>query len=236
MMENWTKDKSIVWALMAVMTARIRRLSWVDRWRVVYFCMSFAMITGRVENEHSGILIGLAVNLLVAYEQIRRRNIVDKLITDDDLNNTKDKKMEEKNTESLQGLFSGAVLNEPQIVIAQSGSQVTYKKMETASGEKPKAGDERVVLPEVLRTPQAEALLVKLLDAGVLDAGWQPIGLSLAEKGTLVEYIAQILCLRNQWKLFGTLWGSDGETLRTSKSRGLEQDKTWKFRDRLNAL
>jgi hypothetical protein len=44
------------------------------------------------------------------------------------------------------------------------------------------------------------------------------------------------LCLRNQWKLFGTLWGSDGETLRTSKSRGLEQDKTWKFRDRLNAL
>lgn len=144
MKENNIKDKSIIKALMVVMKARFCKLSWKDRLRFVYFCMSFAMITGRVADEHCVILIGLAVNLLMAYEQVRKRKIIDILISEDDLNDKKEKEMEEMNIETLQGLFSGAVLNEPQIVIAQSGSQVTYKKMETIRGEKPKVSDEQV--------------------------------------------------------------------------------------------
>lgn len=95
---------------------------------------------------------------------------------------------------------------------------------------------ESIVLPDVLSTPEAEALFVKLHAAGIVDAKWQPVNLSNAEKGTLIEFIAEKLNIRSKWKLFGTLWNTDSETLRTSKARGLDQDKTWKFRDRLDAL
>ncbi len=95
---------------------------------------------------------------------------------------------------------------------------------------------ESVVLPDVLSTPESEALFVKLHAAGIVDMKWQPVDLSNAEKGTLAEFIAEKLNIRNKWKLFGTLWNTDSETLRTSKVRGLDQDKTWKFRDRLDAL
>lgn len=91
-------------------------------------------------------------------------------------------------------------------------------------------------LPKVLCTPEAESLHVKLRSIGIVDKYWYPIGLSNAEKGTLVEYIAEKLNIRNKWKLFGNIWSMDSETLRTSKARGLDQDKTWKFREQLNAL
>ena len=57
------------------------------------------------------------------------------------------------------------------------------------------------VLPEVLCTPDAEALCNKLVGAGIVDEKWQPLSLSNAEKGTLVEYIANKLNIRNKWKL-----------------------------------
>ena len=97
-------------------------------------------------------------------------------------------------------------------------------------------GADMVILPEILCTPEAESLLTKLQCAGIVDKYWYPIGLSNAEKGTLVEYIAEKLNIRNKWKLFGNIWRMDSETLRTSKARGLEQDKTWKFRNQLNTL
>ena len=92
------------------------------------------------------------------------------------------------------------------------------------------------LLPEVLCTPDAEALCNKLVGAGIVDEKWHPLALSNAEKGTLVEYIADKLNIRNKWKLFGTLWKVDAETLRTAKARGLDQDKTWEFRNKLNSL
>lgn len=95
---------------------------------------------------------------------------------------------------------------------------------------------ESIVLPDVLFTPDAEALCNKLNEAGIVDVSWQPIGLSNAEKGTLAEYIAEKLNIRSKWKFFGNLWKMDSETLRTAKARGLDQDKTWKFREQLNAL
>ena len=101
---------------------------------------------------------------------------------------------------------------------------------------KPAVDDAPGELPQPLCTPQAEALLTKLRDEGILDARWQPVGLSFTEKGTLVDYIGEKLDIRGKWKLFGSLWHTDSETLRTSKTRGLEQDKTWAFRTRLEAL
>lgn len=118
------------------------------------------------------------------------------------------------------------ILNEVMEVLGNQ--ELADNRPQTISGE--------VVVPEVLRTPDAEALLAKLLTAGILDANWQPIALSYAEKGTLVEYVARILDIRNQWKFFSDLWQINGETLRTSRIRGLNQDKTWQFRKTLEGL
>lgn len=95
---------------------------------------------------------------------------------------------------------------------------------------------ESITLPHILGTPDAENLLVKLHAEGMVDERWQPVNLSNAEKGTLAEYVAEKLGIRNKWKFFGTLWKMDSETLRTAKARGLDQDKTWAFRNKLDAM
>ena len=91
-------------------------------------------------------------------------------------------------------------------------------------------------LPEILCTPQAEALLAKLRRAGWMDERWNPIGLSTAEKGTLAEYLSDKLDIHSHWKFFGLLWNINSETLRTSKRLGLDQEKTWNFRSKLDDL
>ena len=91
-------------------------------------------------------------------------------------------------------------------------------------------------LPEALLTDKARGLHARLCEAGMVDEAWMPVGLSFTEKGTLVDYVAERLDIRAKWKLFGALWHIDPETLRTSKARGLDQDKTWAFRSRLDKL
>lgn len=48
-------------------------------------------------------------------------------------------------------------------------------------------------LSDALRTPRAEALLTRLVDAGLVDASWQPLSLSNAEKGVLASLLADRL-------------------------------------------
>jgi hypothetical protein len=91
-------------------------------------------------------------------------------------------------------------------------------------------------LPEILCPPQAEALHAKLRNAGWMDERWNPVGLSNAEKGTLAEYLSEKLDIHSHWKFFGRLWNINSETLRTSKARGLDQEKTWNFRSKLDDL
>ena len=91
-------------------------------------------------------------------------------------------------------------------------------------------------LPEILCTPQAEALLAKLRRAGWMDERWNPVGLSNAEKGTLADFLSEKLDIQFHWKFFGSLWHIKSETLRNSNKRGLDQEKTWKFRSKLNDL
>ena len=107
---------------------------------------------------------------------------------------------------------------------------------EQPSAPKKKKEAEASHLPDVLHTDKAQALHARLCEAGMVDVEWQPVGLSFTEKGTLIEYVADKLDIRTKWKFFGELWHVDSETLRTSKARGLEQDKTWAFRSRLESL
>jgi hypothetical protein len=114
---------------------------------------------------------------------------------------------------------------------AHFDKDMTMQVVDTASLAREEHG-----LPEALLTDEARALLAKLVEAGMIDDEWQPVGLSNAEKGTLAEYITERLSISAKWKLWGNLWGMNPETLRTAKARGLEQEKTWAFRTRLDAL
>lgn len=107
---------------------------------------------------------------------------------------------------------------------------------ENAYGVMEERNTKLFTLPDKLRTSEARSLYAKLSHIGLLDEQWQPVGLSNAEKGTLIEYIAETLNIDCKWKFFGSLWNIDSETLRTSNARGLDQKKTWKFRSKLESL
>lgn len=93
------------------------------------------------------------------------------------------------------------------------------------------------ILPDTLRTPRAEALLARLVDAGLTDEHWQPLSLSNAEKGVLASLLADRLEIGNRWKFFGRLWGMNPETLRTAFNKGMDQHRTADFMERVkNAL
>ncbi|MDO4165703.1 MAG: hypothetical protein Q4D56_15170 [Bacteroides sp.] len=70
-------------------------------------------------------------------------------------------------------------------------------------------------LPDELRTPQAEALMAKLVAAGLLDEKWQPVGLSNTQKVIIANEVASKLRFREVWKVFGALWGMKSESLRS---------------------
>ena len=91
-------------------------------------------------------------------------------------------------------------------------------------------------LPEVLQTLQAEDLLGKLQQAGMVDERMQPIGLSNAEKGILAFELARRLGIQNQWQVFATLWGTTPGTLRSAYNRAIEQQKTMLFIEKIKNI
>ena len=143
MKEEYARNELSIWKLMGKIIVRIRSLSWGDRLRIAYFCMAFMMLVVRVENHNFLFLVGLAINLLYAYERVRKNSIIEKLLLDND-NTKEEKEMSEVNKEMLRGIFEGAVLHEPQIVIAQSGSKVVYKEVAPVKEEKPQVTDEQM--------------------------------------------------------------------------------------------
>ena len=121
---------------------------------------------------------------------------------------------------------------------AHFDKEMTMQVVDTASvcREEATPTPEQVPLPEVLRTDEARELHRRRIEAGMVEEGWMPVGLSNAEKGTLADYLTERLNITAKWKLWGSLWRMNPETLRTSKARGLEQERTWAFRSRLDAL
>ena len=143
---------------------------------------------------------------------------------------------EQKKTQTLGATFYGSVtFYGPKFDIHDNQHVVFVNRKEPSAPQKKEEAGANT-LPDVLCTDQAKALHAKLCEAGMVNEDWQPVGLSFTEKGTRIEYVADRRDIRAKWKLFGALWHGDPETLRTSKARGLEQDKTWAFRSRLEAL
>ena len=138
-------------------------------------------------------------------------------------------------------IYSGGSYNEihdcENVYLSCEKAEIRVDKKPAAYPTTSKENEEEcTALPKELLTEEARELHAKLVGQGILDEHWQPVNLSNAEKGTLIEYIAEELHICAKWKFFGRLWTVDSETLRTSKTRGLEQNRTWKFRERLDAL
>ena len=63
-----------------------------------------------------------------------------------------------------------------------------------------------IVLPEALNRAECLAALQKLVDHHLMDADYQPIGMTWSERGILVEELSSRFALEDKWKFFGTLW------------------------------
>lgn len=87
-----------------------------------------------------------------------------------------------------------------------------------------------------LHTPEARILMERLVEAGLLDADWQPVALSNAEKGVLASLLARRLDIPNLWQVFGSLWGMKPETLRTACNKGMDQRRTAEFMERVKGV
>ena len=123
-------------------------------------------------------------------------------------------------------------IDKGQVCFGENGLQESIAS-HTAAAEDTDATAE---LPDALCTPQAEALLAKLCDAGVLDAHWQPVGLTNTERGLLAKILSDELGIDTPWKVFGDCWQMNSGTLRTAYNQALNQRKSLNFQDRLKAV
>ena len=124
-------------------------------------------------------------------------------------------------------------IDKGQVCFGENGLQEVIR----SAADSPQSDtDETAVLPDVLCTPQAEALLAKLCDAGMLDAHWQPVGLTNTERGLLAKILSDELGIDTPWKVFGDCWQVNSGTLRTAYNQALNQRKSLHFQDRLKAV
>lgn len=91
-------------------------------------------------------------------------------------------------------------------------------------------------LPDNFKTPEAEQLMRKLVNSGLLDVNWQPVNLSIAERGYLADEISRRLQIKSKWKVLGRLWNENSETLRQGKNKAVEQTKTGIFIEKLKII
>lgn len=92
------------------------------------------------------------------------------------------------------------------------------------------------VIPIRLKTSEASMLMAKLVDAGLLDDNWQPVGLSGTECALVAKAVSERLEINELWQVFGQLWEENPETLRSYFNKALNQQKSLKFQDRLRNI
>ena len=108
------------------------------------------------------------------------------------------------------------------------------EKME--SGRWKKENDECHELPERLKAEEAKEMMKDLVNEGLLDEDWQPLGLSGSERGLIAKAVCDNLKINEVWQVFGQLWHEKPETLRGYFNKALEQKKSLEFQDRLKKI
>lgn len=92
------------------------------------------------------------------------------------------------------------------------------------------------VAPAILKTEDAEELMGYLVEAGVLNGDWQPVGLSGPERALVAKTVCDRLDIKEVWQVFGQLWNEKPETLRSYLNKALEQKKSLEFQERLKNI
>ena len=91
--------------------------------------------------------------------------------------------------------------------------------------------------PEELGTDKARGLFQKLVDAGVLNVDFMPAeGLSWTKKGELASLLAIELNIKNTWKVFGTFWNIEPETLRSGFNKAREMKFKCEFDEKIMTI
>lgn len=130
--------------------------------------------------------------------------------------------------------FNGCQITNPTFQTVMPSS--TGAEKTEADGEQEAALLADDPLPEPLRTAEAQALLERMCSAGILDGRWQPIGLSITQKGVLASELADRLGIKHLWKTFGGLWHMNSETLRTGCGKSMDQRRISEFRERIRKV
>ena len=91
-------------------------------------------------------------------------------------------------------------------------------------------------VPKEFKNDEAKELMYKLSCAGLISDDWQPIDLSIAERGYLAGEIASRLKIKNKWIVLGKLWGQKPETLRQGNNKATGQAKTGLFIEKLKRI
>jgi hypothetical protein len=113
------------------------------------------------------------------------------------------------------------------------GIQINNGNAAEASSNPDAAGG---VVPERLKTEEAEELMDKLVDAGMLTEEWQANGLSCSERALLAKNVCDKLEINDVWQVFGMLWNERPETLRSYFNKALNQKKSLKYQDKLKKV
>lgn len=132
--------------------------------------------------------------------------------------------------------FNGCQISNPTFqTVVPGGIPAEHPEPENAPVQEPEQ-KETGILPEPLRTAEAQRVLECLCSAGIVDGRWQPVGLSNAEKGVLASLLADRLDIGSLWQTFGDLWRMKPETLRTAFNKGMEQKRTGAFMERVKRV
>ena len=108
------------------------------------------------------------------------------------------------------------------------------EKME--SGRWKMENDKCHEVPERLKAEEAKEVMEDLVNEGLLDEDWQPLGLSGSERGVIAKAVCDYLKINEVWQVFGQLWNEKPETLRGYFNKALEQKKSLEFQDRLKKI
>lgn len=76
----------------------------------------------------------------------------------------------------------------------------------------------------------------KLVDHHLMDADYQPIGMTWSERGILVEELSSRFALEDKWQLFGTLWHVKPQALRSAYNKAMDMKKTSLVFDRFRMV
>ena len=88
-------------------------------------------------------------------------------------------------------------------------------------------------LPDVLSTEQAMTLWQKAQRAGYVDENYQPL-ISRTQSALLADAMAELLGIREKWKVFETLWNR--KYMYRDYYEALNQKKSLEFQDELKML